>query len=98
MVPAWRTGGEAVQAAAASAAKALAQAVGSSASGDGSVNSTWSWLLSRRLFSCCSAVSCGSSAVRPRSPQIVSCEIGTGSSVRGAMKASAAAVTLLAST
>ena len=37
------------------------------------------------------AVRSGSSAASPRSPQMVSCETATGSSVRGAMKASAVA-------
>ncbi len=43
------------------------------------------------LPSCRSVVSSGSSAVSPCSPQMVSCETATGSSVRGAMKASAVA-------
>ena len=89
--PARRTGTDVPAAVRARSVAAPAQPLTSPSAGCGNAASSRSRDARRSAPSRSSVVSSGSSAVSPRSPQTVSCETATGSSVRGDMKASAVA-------
>ena len=87
--PAVRTGSETVAADAAMLAARAPQPAALAASGRGEANTLRPSCRRRISVSRSSVLNAGSRAVNPRRPHTVSCGMAIGSSVRGAMKASA---------